>query len=315
MVSRTRPAFTLVELLVVIAIIGILIALLLPAVQAAREAARRMQCSNHLKQIGLAVHVFYDSKKGLPLTRIDCHHGTWASELWPYIEQGAMTEQWDPELSYHFQPEENLRLQVPIYYCPTRRSPPQLSQAGDTRGPIQHRRGPLADFAVVAGDGRKIWDTDPAANGPFVFRPGKCEGSDPDFRFKGQTEYPIRFADIEDGLTSTFFVGEKHVHIDAWGVSSGNCMDDLTGASVVCGLDNSTYNPDFLNTFGRFGGRGAPIALSPRDPVVDNFGSYHPGICQFVLGDGSVRPVQNQIDLILLNKLCNRHDGLPVDDF
>ena len=79
--------FTLVELLVVIAIIGILVALLLPAVQAAREAARRIQCTNHLKQIGLAIHNFHDAHKKLPPSRMPCNHGTWASEIWPYLEQ------------------------------------------------------------------------------------------------------------------------------------------------------------------------------------------------------------------------------------
>ena len=86
-------AFTLVELLVVIAIIGILIALLLPAVQAAREAARRMQCTNHLKQIGLAMHNYVDSTKSLPYGALHGTYGTWALFLMPYIEQGALYSQ------------------------------------------------------------------------------------------------------------------------------------------------------------------------------------------------------------------------------
>ena len=107
-----RRGFTLVELLVVIAIIAILIALLLPAVQAAREAARRTQCVNNLKQIGLAIHNFHDVFLGLPPTRQICHHGTWANILWPYLEQGPAADQWDPELAYHYQPLENLNIQL-----------------------------------------------------------------------------------------------------------------------------------------------------------------------------------------------------------
>src|SRR5436190_11791438 len=96
--SKTiRGAFTLVELLVVIAIIGVLVALLLPAVQAAREAARRAQCTNHLKQIGLAALTYESAKKGLPTDRALCFHGTWATDLWPYVEEHGLAGLWDKE--------------------------------------------------------------------------------------------------------------------------------------------------------------------------------------------------------------------------
>src|SRR5919106_972509 len=91
---RTTGGFTLVELLVVIAIIGVLVALLLPAVQAARESARRMQCQNHLKQIGLGIHNFEDTNKTLPHSRYDNRY-TWAVEILPFIEQKALFEQWN----------------------------------------------------------------------------------------------------------------------------------------------------------------------------------------------------------------------------
>src|SRR6185503_20104989 len=94
---RFSAGFTLVELLVVIAIIGVLIALLLPAVQAAREAARRSQCSNHLKQIGVAVQSLHAANNGFPRSRLTCHHGTWATELWPHMENRELTELWGPE--------------------------------------------------------------------------------------------------------------------------------------------------------------------------------------------------------------------------
>ncbi len=96
----TRRGFTLVELLVVIAIIGILVALLLPAVQSAREAARRMQCSNNLKQMGLAVHNFHDALNGSPPVHIDEPGGsrkgsTWCAVILPYLEQTSLYQQFD----------------------------------------------------------------------------------------------------------------------------------------------------------------------------------------------------------------------------
>src|SRR5262245_1232961 len=100
----SRSAFTLVELLVVIAIIGVLVALLLPAVQAARESARRSQCSNHLKQLGLAVQGFEDVNKVLPPARMDNYGGvTWAVFILPYLEQDQFYKQWDINRWYYDQ--------------------------------------------------------------------------------------------------------------------------------------------------------------------------------------------------------------------
>src|SRR5688572_11114254 len=104
---RGKSAFTLVELLVVIAIIGVVVALLLPAVQAAREAARRAQCANHLKQLGLAGQNFHDVRLFLPPSRLgnnpsnpDVNWVTWAVIIMPYIEQGNRYEKWNLKLGY-----------------------------------------------------------------------------------------------------------------------------------------------------------------------------------------------------------------------
>ncbi len=159
--ERAKPAFTLVELLVVIAIIGVLVALLLPAVQMAREAARRSMCTNHLKQMGIAVHNFHDQRNGLPpsILYYPGRMSFWAF-LYPYLEQMPLHDimvgdnnynkvfdrDWWTALS-----EENQRAfgSVPVYKCPSRRSGVQITKENNSLAP-----GPLVDyFAVVSMDG------------------------------------------------------------------------------------------------------------------------------------------------------------------
>jgi prepilin-type N-terminal cleavage/methylation domain-containing protein len=312
---RHRKAFTLVELLVVIAIIGILVALLLPAIQAAREASRRSQCQNNLKQIGLAMHMFHDNTQALPPSRLPCHHGTWASVIWPYLEEGNVASLWDKGRSYHFQPLENIQVQVAVYLCPTRRATPQLSVEGDKRGGVPHRAGGLSDYAASIGDGVNyegdgVKDdggaaavTPAAPNGAFRSGQGQCLGFDPDKRFLGSYKSFISFRKIEDGLSKTILIGEKHLPDgeDAFGKKAFD--------------DNSVYNPDFHRTFARYGGPDAPLAASATDKLTDKsqFGSWHSGVCQFVLGDGSVRPVSTSIEPRIIARLTNIHDGEVID--
>ena len=318
----SRRGFTLVELLVVIAIIGILVALLLPAIQAAREAARRAECQNNLKQIGLAIHMFHDARNTLPPSRLPCHHGTWASLLWPYLEEANVAERWVERDSYHYQPEANLLVQVDAYLCPTRRNPPQLSQEGqDARHNQRHRSGGLSDYAVSIGSGTDF-DSEPPItyqgdgegqgkdddgdsigipNGAFRRGKGECFGFDPDLKYYGNYESPISFKRITDGLSKTVFVGEKHLTEEGFGLKRFN--------------DNSVYNGDFHRTFARYGGVVAPIAV-PTDPA-DNlphapFGSSHPGICQFVFGDGSVQGLSTSIDPIPFGFMNAINDGEVV---
>ena len=328
-----RRAFTLVELLVVIAIIGILIALLLPAVQSAREAARRIQCSNNLKQIGLAVHLLNDVKNRLPASRIGCYHGTWATALWPYIEDELLSEQWHPVKGFHFQPGEAIESQVAIYYCPSRRSAPQLSQPPcEERGGMPHRGSGMSDYACSVGsNGRPPRNQGPwdywephspcvgckvgkyaglcMATGVFINAQCDCAGSDPNMRFKGENtcKYRVTLKMITDGLSKTFLMGEKHVPVGFLGdKDAGDC---------------SVYNPDDLGRFGRFAGPGFPLSL-PSDNAGSNrvedmrptFGSWHPGVCQFVMVDGSVHAFSVSIDPQFLGYLSDREDGHTIGD-
>ena len=310
-----KRAFTLVELLVVIAIIGVLVALLLPAVQAAREAARRSQCTNNLKQLGLAVHNYESAKKGLPPSRVNCHHGSWYSELWPYIEQGALAGQWDPKKSYHYQPLANIRTQIAAFYCPSRRSagPDQLSSAadgvGDGRLSVPHRSGALGDYAACAGDGDGNFVSDINVGGVFLVpKPygtrasdnggiAPCDGTDPDLLFKGMT-LNVKLKSVTDGASNTILIGEKHLPLQGFGLYTFG--------------DSSIYNVDGIIPMIRFAGPGFAIALSPDELQTagqyTKFGSVHPGLCQFAFVDGSIRALDVSIDTQLLGYLADRND-------
>ena len=349
-VSRTGklrpPAFTLVELLVVIAIIGILVALLLPAVQAAREAARRLQCMNHLKQVGLAIQNYHAAQAKIPPSRMPCAHGSWYVAIWDYMEQGTVSARWDPERQYMFQPEGLVETQVEAFYCPSRRGP-QLSINGDAVGG-PHRPGALGDYAAVVGDGRctpfcathslpSHWDYPrdqvPGAfgHGITVVQPDPdwpdrgCStfgGNAFDYRFPGMDPM-FAFKDITDGLSHTLFIGEKHIppKYHGYGFAVGELWPVVPDFPVS---DNSIYHTEILSTIGRVVGPGFPLIENPEwedwpSNVSINmyFGGMHPGISQFLFGDGHVASISKDTSTTVLGYLATKADAeiVSADEF
>src|SRR5216683_5443875 len=213
---RREGAFTLIELLVVIAIIGVLIGLLLPAVQKVREAAARIQCANNLKQFGLAIHNYHDSYQKLPPAALGGDgEVSWAVLLLPYIEQDPLYRQWNLNLRYTYyrHPASVVGAQVKIYYCPSRRTAPQLSVSGDTLPPWGGSPGALGDYAANGGNTTAVWDDPRNGNGVFVYADTTFGPNNTVASWRSLTA----FRDVTDGLSNTLLIGEKHVLITGFG--------------------------------------------------------------------------------------------------
>ncbi|MBA2112966.1 DUF1559 domain-containing protein [Bremerella alba] len=283
-----RRGFTLVELLVVIAIIGVLIALLLPAVQQARESARRTQCVNNLKQVGLAVHNFHDTFGELPPSRIQYEYLGWSALLLPFMEQTNLYDQLDLKKKYKDQTTLVQQASVGGYVCPSRHQEGDLTEKVQA---INADNGAVWDYATVCG---------PSGDNSIIRQFGKEKGmlvvakGNKD-KYSSQTG----FASVTDGLTNTIMIGERHVQVD-------NLKDETTGhdGPLLSGWAYTTM---------RAAGPDYPLASNMRDDVdgVEHlvFGSFHPGITNFVMGDASVRPIQVNIDEDNLGRLASRDDG------
>jgi prepilin-type N-terminal cleavage/methylation domain-containing protein len=309
-----RDGFTLIELLVVIAVISTLVGLLLPAVQKARDAASRIQCTNNLKQIVLAIHGYHDVYGEVPSSRLSDFHASWAVLILPWLEQQNLYNQWVLPNTYYAQSDVARLTPVPVYFCPARRTAqmsPQASISGDQNddgfgGPPTP--GALGDYAVCAGtdlcDG-----TDCAAgqvtNGAFRVK----VGNDPWTR-SPTSPATITFTHITDGLSNTIFVGDKHVKIGGFGMGALG----VGGPPDPTRLDGSLYNGDYLISFGRAAGPNYPLAQTPQDSTV-GFGSWHTGVCQFAFGDGRVQSLALTTDPVVLALLANVSDGQTIPNY
>ncbi|MCC6510238.1 MAG: DUF1559 domain-containing protein [Pirellulaceae bacterium] len=281
----------MVELLVVIAIIGILVGLLLPAVQAAREAARRMQCQNNLKQLGLAMHMHHDTYKVFPYLRSGGgqNRHTWSIQLMPFMEQGNLFNIYKTAISGVSQTDgfnnhtatdpvmvAARQSQITTFFCPSRRGTPSLSPI--TTGSTV--LGMPSDYAACTGNIS-------AAPTNGVFR----------LVNSNHMRERTRMSEITDGTSNTIMLGEKHIQLN-------RVNDPIQDGVIFSGSEQQTYY--------RRGGATWPLANSNLTAPNTQFGSWHTGVCQFAFADGSVQAISTSIPGTQLGFLTAANDGNVV---
>jgi prepilin-type N-terminal cleavage/methylation domain-containing protein/prepilin-type processing-associated H-X9-DG protein len=298
-----RKGFTLVELLVVIAIIGILVALLLPAVQAAREAGRRSSCQNNLKQLGIALHNHHDILKYLPpggqddVLPVPANGGgvvngtTWLIFILPYAEQENIYKQYNQQVAYDNATNKAVgNIQVPIYYCPSG-SQQRSGNSSESSGGIQNLSTHY--YGIMGPTGTAI------INNATVTYTTNSAGSNSAWSTHGilgyfhETAAPlkVRIADINDGTSTTLMVAERsNTEI------TGNSYRSWTrGCNGGCGATKNVTNP--INST-NYNGSNNFNDIS--------FGSNHPGGANFGLGDGSVRFISQTINMNVYKGISSR---------
>jgi prepilin-type N-terminal cleavage/methylation domain-containing protein/prepilin-type processing-associated H-X9-DG protein len=301
---RKSLGFTLVELLVVIAIIGILVALLLPAVQAAREAARRMQCTNNLKQMGIAFHNYHDTVKVFPAGRMSCDGwtgGPCAGKQWwerqgtsgwvmllPYLEQQPLYDQFGGfEMGALFptsapsnawrtpEIDQAMRQRPNVFVCPSAIAKPMRGNEA------------TANYAMCHGSRGPSWGMNQA---------NLKHGNTGMFNYLE----PYAMKHVTDGTANTIFAGEV---LAADTAESSNRW--VVGSRHLDSL-RSTENP--VNT-----PPGTGIVLTAYGYSCNGaFGSLHPGGANFLFGDGHVRFISETIDLAIYRALSTRKGGESV---
>jgi len=321
-----RPAFTLVELLVVITIIGILIALLLPAVQSAREAARRAQCKNNLKQLGLAALEHHEAHGYFPSGGWghkwvgDPDHGFglrqpggWMYSVLPYLEQEAL-HQLGAEGSAQAKKTAAEELQttpLTVFCCPSRRRailyPFRVDAVTWNRpynpgiGGVRVDPTPMIAKSCYCMNGGTAWPG--YHGGPKTIAAAATHNWPSISKSKGIVFWrsETKMAHVTDGASNTYLIGEKYLNPDAYeGWAGGG-----DAQSMFIGVDDDCV---------RWGGVNLPLSQDRPgwwNPRI--FGGPHANGCHFVFCDGSVRVISYSIDIETHRRLAHRKDGLPID--
>jgi prepilin-type N-terminal cleavage/methylation domain-containing protein len=277
--KRNRDTgFTLVELLVVIAIIGMLVALLLPAIQAAREAARRSQCTNQLRQIGLAVQTHHDAKGYFPSGRNsnDQYGVSWAYSILPQLEEQVIYDAYVPKERVDATVNAPaMRTPISVYACPSRRLPAaDRDFDNNEETPLVRAAAVLGDYAANAG-----LEEDIGMEGND-FTGGKIDLTLAGAIFSGSK---IRARQVTDGLSKTLAVGERHIPPE---------QSDWSADRIHWHQGDTCFlASDALGTILR--GAEDGLAESVTDPSDDVFGGPHPGVTLFVFLDGHTEALAN----------------------
>jgi len=313
MSRRIRRGFTLIELLVVIAIIAVLIALLLPAVQQAREAARRTQCKNNLKQIGLALHNYESTASCWPIGSFTPLGSVpnWRLQIFPYIEQGSMYSQFDFTQSFagNVTTTNTTLLSnrvIAMYVCPSSSLVPCANLANDSDN-IQTPMYIGISGAYPDPAGRVVGS--PSNYGGFYTNNGML--------LHNQL---TRIRDAVDGTSNVLIVAEQSGRIGTQDIRSGY-YGGYTGTSFAGAVTASNPNNADSWSVGLTGVQyrfNSPTTAGGSDNFYDAntvVNSFHTGGVHGVLADGSVRFISDNIDFNTVLKLCARDDGVPLGDF
>ena len=319
----TEPrGFTLIELLVVIAIISVLVSLLLPAVQQAREAARRAQCKNNLKQFGLALHNYHDSFGRLPPCAMGVNGYGWGTMILPQIELGNLYNALSTTPGcWYYAPDcvppnsygaalgfeawiatlvtpNTLSKTIPVFRCPSDNGSPTVNS--DPSGDPDDLNGPDGDSDDFEPVGRSnymaVWGSDAGGN----------SGLPTNGAFPWYITWPgytcRNFRDFSDGMSTTLFIGERRSRQLSSGTADG-------GDDNWAGILQNAFD---------VGGSCQPgcCLMNARGPnAVAGFSSLHPGGVQFLLADGSVRFISENIDRATYANLAGINDHQVVGDF
>jgi len=284
-----RQGFTLVELLVVIAIIGTLVGLLLPAVQTAREAGRRMSCANNLKQLGLGIVNYEHARKTYPSGRdTKNQYGvSWAFRLLPYVEQTQIYASYDKNARVD-EDANSVAMRTPVstFFCASRRSPAaDRNFDNNDQPPLKTGVAAGGDYAANAGSyynyGVSGTAFDPKQSGPIY------------------TYSAVQSRQVTDGLSKTFAGGERHIPKTTQSSSPDMVQHDQG--------DTAIFAADTPLTIFRDTARG--IADGPKDLNPRKYGSMHPAVTNFVFLDGHVEAIDNATDATLLRWYCTVGDG------